>query len=187
MSESGPLSFGASPSTAAVLDDAHPDKPRRRMVARNLFGACDSQATTAWLRDRLNELQQEQNERWNFDFANELPLGAAGRYQFTPVAESDVPAFYRSKTIPARRRRSSAAAEENEAPLTALLDYPSASAASSASSSVASPQPTPDGLVADSLELEPARVSATPAVKRQKKITDHLPVRKRRASQRLPK
>uniref|UniRef100_A0A914V3D4 Cyclin-dependent kinase inhibitor domain-containing protein n=1 Tax=Plectus sambesii TaxID=2011161 RepID=A0A914V3D4_9BILA len=150
-----------SPSTAAALDDSHPDKPKRRPAARCLFGRADPDVTKKWLRDRLNELQQEQNQRWNFDFVNDCPLALADRFVFTPMAESDVPAFYRSKSIGMRRRKSSTA-EENQAPVIA----PECSTASSTSSLL----PTTDALESAAGRL--GNATATPAlVKRQSKIT----------------
>ena len=49
-------------------------------------------------------MYREESRKWNFDFAGGVPLvGAEGDIDFVSIPASDVPEFYREKTIRTRK------------------------------------------------------------------------------------
>ena len=66
-----------------------------RSVCRSLFGPVDHSETKKKLARELDILQRRQTERWNFDFAKEIPL--AGKFTWEKVTPDDarVPVAYR--------------------------------------------------------------------------------------------
>lgn len=58
-------------------------------VKRCLFGPIDHEETKRFLKDEIGKQNQEDNQRWNFDFVNEVPLPDTGkgdiRYQWSPL------------------------------------------------------------------------------------------------------
>lgn len=65
-------------------------------VRRSLFGPTDSQANRRFAQQELNKIAQVDEQRWNFDFTNDVPL--SGRFQWESAASEGgkVPECYKS-------------------------------------------------------------------------------------------
>ncbi|XP_004852170.1 cyclin-dependent kinase inhibitor 1C isoform X2 [Heterocephalus glaber] len=67
----------------------------RTSACRSLFGPVDHEELGRELRMRLAELAAEDQNRWDFNFQQDVPLRGPGRLQWTEVDSDSVPAFYR--------------------------------------------------------------------------------------------
>ncbi|EHB12349.1 Cyclin-dependent kinase inhibitor 1C [Heterocephalus glaber] len=67
----------------------------RTSACRSLFGPVDHEELGRELRMRLAELAAEDQNRWDFNFQQAVPLRGRGRLQWTEVDSDSVPAFYR--------------------------------------------------------------------------------------------
>ncbi|KFO28282.1 cyclin-dependent kinase inhibitor 1C isoform X2 [Fukomys damarensis] len=67
----------------------------RTSACRSLFGPVDHEQLGRELRMRLAELAAEDQNRWDFNFQQDVPLRGPGRLQWTEVDSESVPAFYR--------------------------------------------------------------------------------------------
>uniref|UniRef100_A0A8C0Y295 Cyclin-dependent kinase inhibitor 1C n=1 Tax=Castor canadensis TaxID=51338 RepID=A0A8C0Y295_CASCN len=67
----------------------------RSSACRSLFGPVDHEELGRELRMRLAELNAEDQNRWDFNFQQDVPLRGPGRLQWTEVDSESVPAFYR--------------------------------------------------------------------------------------------
>ncbi|KAM4845232.1 cyclin-dependent kinase inhibitor 1C [Thomomys bottae] len=67
----------------------------RTSACRSLFGPVDHEELGRELRMRLAELSAEDQNRWDFNFQQDVPLRGPGRLQWTEVDSESVPAFYR--------------------------------------------------------------------------------------------
>ncbi|XP_045414416.1 cyclin-dependent kinase inhibitor 1C [Lemur catta] len=67
----------------------------RTSACRSLFGPVDHEELSRELQTRLAELNAEDQNRWDYDFQQDVPLRGPGRLQWTEVDSDSVPAFYR--------------------------------------------------------------------------------------------
>uniref|UniRef100_H0XR94 Cyclin-dependent kinase inhibitor 1C n=1 Tax=Otolemur garnettii TaxID=30611 RepID=H0XR94_OTOGA len=67
----------------------------RTSACRRLFGPVNHEELSRELRIRLAELNAEDQNRWDFDFEQDVPLRGPGRMQWIEVDSESVPAFYR--------------------------------------------------------------------------------------------
>ncbi|XP_062948967.1 cyclin-dependent kinase inhibitor 1C isoform X2 [Cynocephalus volans] len=67
----------------------------RTSACRSLFGPVDHEELSRELQMRLAELQAEDQNRWDYNFQQDVPLRGPGRLQWTEVDSESVPAFYR--------------------------------------------------------------------------------------------
>ncbi|XP_027800419.1 cyclin-dependent kinase inhibitor 1C isoform X1 [Marmota flaviventris] len=67
----------------------------RTSACRSLFGPVDHEELGRELQMRLAELNAEDQNRWDFNFQQDVPLRGPGRLQWTEVDSESVPAFYR--------------------------------------------------------------------------------------------
>nr|XP_009006936.3 cyclin-dependent kinase inhibitor 1C [Callithrix jacchus] len=67
----------------------------RTSACRSLFGPVDHEELSRELQARLAELNAEDQNRWDYDFQQDMPLRGPGRLQWTEVDSESVPAFYR--------------------------------------------------------------------------------------------
>ncbi|KAH0516837.1 Cyclin-dependent kinase inhibitor 1C [Microtus ochrogaster] len=67
----------------------------RSSACRSLFGPVDHEELGRELRMRLAELNAEDQNRWDFNFQQDVPLRGPGRLQWMEVDSESVPAFYR--------------------------------------------------------------------------------------------
>ncbi|XP_040826761.1 cyclin-dependent kinase inhibitor 1C [Ochotona curzoniae] len=67
----------------------------RTSACRSLFGPVDHEELGRELRMRLAELSAEDQNRWDFNFQQDVPLRGPGRLQWMEVDSESVPAFYR--------------------------------------------------------------------------------------------
>ncbi|XP_008837413.1 cyclin-dependent kinase inhibitor 1C isoform X2 [Nannospalax galili] len=67
----------------------------RSSACRSLFGPVDHEELGRELRMRLAELSAEDQNRWDFNFQQDVPLRGPGRLQWMEVDSESVPAFYR--------------------------------------------------------------------------------------------
>lgn len=85
-------------------------------VRRNLFGPVDHHQLQQDFEKLLCMSVEVANKRWNFDFKSEMP-GQGSSIEWEELRCQDVPAFYRSCTVPAvvvskgKRRTSSSSGE----------------------------------------------------------------------------
>ncbi|XP_006004206.1 cyclin dependent kinase inhibitor 1Bb [Latimeria chalumnae] len=61
-------------------------------ACRNLFGPVDHEELTRDLKTQRQAMEEEFQQRWNFDIKNHCPL--EGRFQWEAVYSKDVPDFY---------------------------------------------------------------------------------------------
>ncbi|XP_058518336.1 cyclin-dependent kinase inhibitor 1C isoform X2 [Ochotona princeps] len=113
-SEPAPRGRGCHSDEASQLDEGtardatHSILAMERMVARgtfpmlvrtsacrSLFGPVDHEELGRELRMRLAELSAEDQNRWDFNFQQDVPLRGPGRLQWMEVDSESVPAFYR--------------------------------------------------------------------------------------------
>lgn len=156
----------------------------KRKAARCLFGRPDPGEVSRKLNDNLERMYEVDSRRWNFDFAGGVPIaGTGGEYDFESVSASDVPDFYREQAVRSRktvaRRESTPISDTVEAPEEALF--------------VVEPAEAQQLLVASTSNIgyeKPVTRSSTakkPSVQqdvdtlKQTKLTNYMPVRKRRS------
>lgn len=77
----------------------------RTSACRSLFGPVDHEELGRELQMRLAELAAEDQNRWDFNFQQDVPLRGPGRLQWTEVDSESVPAFYRETVQVGRCRR----------------------------------------------------------------------------------
>ncbi|CAJ0963416.1 unnamed protein product, partial [Mesorhabditis belari] len=147
-----------------------PTKRQTKSTARRcLFGKPDPKQTNRWLEERLNEIRQEKEAKWGFDFEREilLPSSSTTEYQIVAVDPATVPNFYHCKVItrnvkpvePGTPDTSPAESEESDSSFMDTSDC----------SSLASPLPIKKRSV-----KTPKRLRN----KQKSKITDYLRVKK---------
>ncbi|XP_073506376.1 cyclin-dependent kinase inhibitor 1B-like [Phyllobates terribilis] len=83
---------GLSPGSPGVERVSRTPGSPRPPARRCLFGPVDHESLARELARCRRELEDEQRERWNFDFRNERPLDGALKWE---VAGPDTPDFYR--------------------------------------------------------------------------------------------
>ncbi|XP_040292097.1 cyclin-dependent kinase inhibitor 1B-like isoform X1 [Bufo bufo] len=81
-----------SPGSPGVERVSRAPGSPRTPARRCLFGPVDHESLARELARCRRELEDEQRERWNFDFRNERPLDGALSWE---VAGPDTPEFYR--------------------------------------------------------------------------------------------
>lgn len=65
---------------------------RRTGVCRNLFGPVDHDELNREMKDKLREISERDQQRWNFNFETDTPLD--GDYEWQSVSADKTPAFY---------------------------------------------------------------------------------------------
>ncbi|XP_017313937.1 cyclin-dependent kinase inhibitor 1Ca [Ictalurus punctatus] len=65
----------------------------RTKVCRNLFGPVDHEELNCEMKRRLQEMSEQDQSRWNFNFEENVPL--PGNYEWEEIAVSTVPSFYK--------------------------------------------------------------------------------------------
>ncbi|KAF7656439.1 hypothetical protein LDENG_00041260 [Lucifuga dentata] len=70
----------------------------RQAVCRTLFGPVDHEQLSRDLKQKLEEIEEQDGRRWNFNFQTETPL--PGRYQWEQIPASCSAAFYRELEQP---------------------------------------------------------------------------------------
>lgn len=75
-------------------------KPR---ACRNLFGKPDKGEIDRLLSSEMKRIQEQDNSRYNFDFANEKPLD--GKYEWSVSDVKDIPSIYRPVSVSAQVKR----------------------------------------------------------------------------------
>lgn len=104
----------------------------RTRVCRNLFGPVDHEELNCEMKRRLQEISEQDQTRWNFNFEQNVPL--PGHYEWEEITVSSVPAFYTEsvrsgKARDANSRDAEPSAEcgfKNEAQSSAQAPTPSA-------------------------------------------------------------
>nr|XP_021382449.1 cyclin-dependent kinase inhibitor 1C [Lonchura striata domestica] len=67
----------------------------RSPVCRSLFGPVDHEELGRELRERLREMGEDDQRRWDYNFQTDTPLPGPGRLHWEEVEAGAVPAFYR--------------------------------------------------------------------------------------------
>lgn len=75
-------------------------KPR---ACRNLFGKPDKGEIDRLLSSEMKRIQEQDNNRYNFDFVNERPLD--GKYEWSVSDVKDIPSIYRPVSVSAQGKR----------------------------------------------------------------------------------
>ena len=75
-------------------------KPR---ACRNLFGKPDKGEIDRLLSSEMQRIQEQDNNRYNFDFVNERPLD--GKYEWSVSDVKDIPSIYRPVSVSAQGKR----------------------------------------------------------------------------------
>lgn len=155
----------------------------KRMAARCLFGRPNPGEVSQKLDQNLQRMYQEDSRRWNFDFVGGVPLTEAqGDYEYEPVDASDVPTFYRE---PTRRRKpnvrpdaSPAVSDTVEVPdeLVVRPNEPELSVQSTSQKREEYEKPVTRSSSSKKTHEHQVRDSL-----KQTKLTNYLPVRKRRS------
>lgn len=79
---------------------------KRTSVCRNLFGPVDHDDLSREMKDKLSEISERDQQRWNFNFEANTPL--VGDYEWEEVPVDTTPGFYKDSVQNGRSR----AAEE---------------------------------------------------------------------------
>ncbi|ULU05451.1 hypothetical protein L3Y34_017846 [Caenorhabditis briggsae] len=157
----------------------------KRKAARCLFGRPNPGEVSKKLDASLERMYAEESRKWNFDFAGGVPLvGAQGDYEYESVAASEVPSFYRETTVRprkhARHEHSPAASDTVEIPEEALFvveqNEPQHSIASTSQGPTDYEKPVTRASVANKTHDHQDADSL-----KQTKLTNYMPVRKRRS------
>lgn len=74
----------------------------RTSVCRNLFGAVDHDELNREMKDKLREISERDQQRWNFNFEANTPLD--GVYKWEEVSVERTPAFYQDSIQSGRTR-----------------------------------------------------------------------------------
>ncbi|KAI5626270.1 cyclin-dependent kinase inhibitor 1C [Silurus asotus] len=85
----------------------------RTRVCRNLFGPVDHEELGCEMQRRLQEISEQDQTRWNFNFEDNVPL--PGNYEWEEISVSAVPSFYKESVRNGKARNGNAkdAAESN--------------------------------------------------------------------------
>ncbi|KAM3609210.1 uncharacterized protein V6R79_011060 [Siganus canaliculatus] len=75
---------------------------RRTGVCRNLFGPVDHDELSRDMKDKLREISERDQQRWNFNFEANTPL--VGDYEWEEVPVDKTPAFYQDSAQSDRTR-----------------------------------------------------------------------------------
>ncbi|XP_033824417.1 cyclin-dependent kinase inhibitor 1C-like [Periophthalmus magnuspinnatus] len=75
---------------------------KRTSVCRNLFGSVDHDELHREMKDKLREISERDQERWNFNFEVNSPLD--GVYEWKEVSVDETPAFYQDSVQNGRTR-----------------------------------------------------------------------------------
>ncbi|XP_047375627.1 cyclin-dependent kinase inhibitor 1C isoform X1 [Sciurus carolinensis] len=145
----------------------------RTSACRSLFGPVDHEELGRELQMRLAELNAEDQNRWDFNFQQDVPLRGPGRLQWTEVDSESVPAFYR-ETVQVGRCRlllaprpppvAVAVIPSPEPPATESDDGPEEAPEQPPSAPIAAPTPPPAPAPAPAPVPAPAPAPApTPA------------------------
>ncbi|XP_047437019.1 cyclin-dependent kinase inhibitor 1Ca [Mugil cephalus] len=82
----------------------------RESVCRNLFGPVDHDQLRRDLKQKLNEIAEEDSRRWNFNFQREAPL--PGRFQWEEMPADCAAPFYQESAQPEDAAHASDPSEE---------------------------------------------------------------------------
>ncbi|XP_068459378.1 cyclin-dependent kinase inhibitor 1C-like [Clinocottus analis] len=126
---------------------------RRTSVCRNLFGPVDHDDLSREMKDKLREISERDQQRWNFNFEANTPL--VGDYEWEEVPVDTTPGFYQDSVQNDRTRAADAAVKQTP---------PSDSAA---------PE-TPDMDVLERLVVPESSSAPCPAEVNQENRTDKL-------------
>lgn len=157
----------------------------KRKAARCLFGRPNPGEVSRKLNASLERMYEVDSRKWNFDFAGGVPIvGPGGDYDFESVSASDVPSFYRESTTRPRknivRRDSSPISDTLEAPVEPLFvvepNEPQLLVASTSAEIVGYEKP-----VTRSSSIKKASEQQEADTLKQTKLTNYMPVRKRRS------
>lgn len=158
----------------------------QRKAARCLFGRPDPGEVSQKLDSNLQRMYQESSRKWNFDFAGGVPIvGAEGEYDYESVAASDVPSFYREQNVRprkhnSRRGASPAVSDTVEVPDESLFvvetNEPQLLVESTSQDSEEYEKP-----VTRSITAKQANEHQDADSLKQTKLTNYMPVRKRRS------
>ncbi|XP_034542320.1 cyclin-dependent kinase inhibitor 1C-like [Notolabrus celidotus] len=75
---------------------------RRTSVCRNLFGSVDHEELNREMKDKLREISDRDQQRWNFNFETNTPL--VGDYAWEEVVVDKTPVFYQDSVQDERTR-----------------------------------------------------------------------------------
>lgn len=75
---------------------------KRTSVCRNLFGPVDHDELNREMKDKLREISERDQQRWNFNFEANTPLD--GVYEWEEVSVEKAPAFYQDSVQSDRTR-----------------------------------------------------------------------------------
>ncbi|KAA0723594.1 Cyclin-dependent kinase inhibitor 1C [Triplophysa tibetana] len=67
----------------------------RTRACRNLFGAVDHEELHCEMKRKLQEISEQDQSRWNFNFESNSPL--PGDYEWEEISEDSLPCFYKNK------------------------------------------------------------------------------------------
>lgn len=85
----------------------------RTKVCRSLFGPVDHDELDCEMKQRLQEISERDQSRWNFNFEQNVPL--PGNYEWEETAVSAVPAFYQESVRNGKARAGNAKDAESSA------------------------------------------------------------------------
>ncbi|XP_054476690.1 cyclin-dependent kinase inhibitor 1C [Anoplopoma fimbria] len=75
---------------------------RRTAVCRNLFGPVDHDDLNREMKDKMREISDRDQQRWNFNFEKNTPL--VGDYEWEEVSVDTTPVFYQDSVQDDRSR-----------------------------------------------------------------------------------
>ncbi|KAF7662437.1 hypothetical protein LDENG_00236250 [Lucifuga dentata] len=75
---------------------------RRTSVCRNLFGPVDHDDLKQEMKDKLREISERDQQRWNFNFDANTPLD--GNYEWEEIPMEKTPVFYQDSVQIGRNR-----------------------------------------------------------------------------------
>lgn len=76
---------------------------RRTSVCRNLFGPVDHDELSREMKDKMREISERDQQRWNFNFEANTPLDGDYKWEEVPVDKS--PVFYQEDSMQGSRSR----------------------------------------------------------------------------------